>query len=219
MRFTSLLSESITDKHRVHWERLKDSIVTVRDGCLFFDDSPVMFESEFQILEKYASLLLASKKNARVLDVGFGMGIFASTLNSFNISGYVGIELNTLACQRGKKVLSGMNFCNDAMLLNASWQEVVLNIGEFDAILYDTWPPNGYEDNDFRMFVECCKHGLLKENGRFGYVSIGAEFSMYRVKILLEQFKSVHIEQIKLFEKPNHWHHATTCFHIIVASL
>merc|ERR1719350_12085 len=70
-----------------------------RGELLLIDGHPVMSSWEQPYMAKLAQV--ATQKGGRVLEVGFGLGLSATAIQSYNIEEHVIIEANAGVCKRG----------------------------------------------------------------------------------------------------------------------
>lgn len=176
-----------TPVHRTHVDWLRGLPVAVDGEGLRLGSQYVMFFAEDELMRIHAELLLTDLPHAHVLEVGLGLGVFAGQTTGFDLASYTAIEVHpSVAALSQASVLDRL--CVPVTMHIQPWQLVPLTGRSFDAIMYDTWPPDGLADEDFARFIEHVAIPCLRPGGRFSFFYSGSQLSQRRAKVLDEAF-------------------------------
>jgi hypothetical protein len=209
----------ITAEHLSHWNFLSSAKTKVQQGCLMFDDRPVMFEvEEGLITSTLANLFLHNVSISKVLDVGVGLGVFLRSILKCPIKEYSACEINFDSLTYAKELFTASQLPIQGNFYCCPWQSIVLELDSFDFIMYDTWPPDGYGNKDLGIFLKCCKKNLLVPNGSLGTIWIGDEPDFGRIELLNQYFFTVRKYSQLMTSAPPFWHHESLRVNFIVAS-
>ena len=210
---------ALSEAHRRHLAALRGVPAIVDAEGLRIGRQFVMFFAETELMRKHAVRLTAHVERAHLLEVGLGLGVFAEQLTTLNVASYTAIEPHPgVARLAHERVLSG--FPAPAAVLTDPWQQAALPTGAFDAIMYDTWPPDGRADNDFAEFVEHVAIPCLRSGGRFSFFHSGATIGGARREVLDRYFPGWTADPYTMPAAlvPPHWSKPTRDFLIPIAT-
>jgi spermidine synthase len=208
-----------TPTHRRHIDGLRRLPATVDREGLRLGEQYVMFFAEDELMRIHAAALLAGKPGADVLEVGLGLGVFAAQTSGLRPRSYTAIEIHEdVAALTQKSVLDHLGV---PVTVHAQpWQLVPFGQSTYDAIMYDTWPPDGLADDDFARFIEHVALPRLRPGGRLSFFCSGTEIGERRAQILDDAFRSWSVRRYTLpsDRTPRGWTKPTRDFVIPVAT-
>ncbi len=132
---------------------------------------PVMEDWELGYMNKLAQI--TTQNHGQVLELGYGLGLSAKAIQSYEISSHYIIECHPDVIAKCVKDFHQSIGDNRLHLLTGFWQDItpLLTNEIFDGILFDTYPLTEQEihANHFWFFEEAYR--LLKPNGILTYYS------------------------------------------------
>ena len=181
--------EAIIEKEKLDVnseDYLKSELKFEDDKLLDADDNGVMMAWETDIMRRSVDLLLPGlKPGARILNIGFGMGIVDRMFRDTKPLSHHIIEAHPAVLQKLSAPDSdfGSAWNNSApeggkyVVQEGKWQDIVpklLESGEvFDAIYFDTF---GEDYAQLKLFFSEYVVGLMDPEGRFGFFNgLGAD--------------------------------------------
>lgn len=110
---------------------------------------------------------VACRNGGRVLEVGFGLGLSATAIQSHDIEEHIIIEANEGVIARGQEWAKEQP--HKVTFIKGLWQDVVASLPDdsLDGVLYDTYPLNKEEQHDHQfkfikeVFAKVKKTGVL----------------------------------------------------------
>ena len=163
-------------------EDWKTAPAVLADGKLTILGHPVMEDWEAPYMEMLAGI--ATRNGGVVLEVGFGLGLSATRIQSYPIERHLIIEGNADMFKR-LQAFAG-NAKRPVEPLFGLWQDVAptLPAESLDGLLFDAYPLTADELRNQLYFFEHA-HRLLKRGGIFTYYSEEAsDFSPHHLQLL-----------------------------------
>lgn len=210
---------TLTTIHEDHLATLRGMPAVIDSEGLRIGQQYVMFFAEAALMRRHVTLLVDGVHRPDVLEVGLGLGVFAKQLISVGVNSYTAVEpLDQVARLARHRVL--WEYGDSATVLTAPWQLLTLPTDAYDAIMYDTWPPEGYADADFAQFVEQVAMRCLRPGGRFSFFHSGDALGPARRAVLDRHFATWTTAPytMPLPEAPAHWTKPTRDFLVPIAT-
>jgi spermidine synthase len=209
----------LDDVHVRHLEALRSLDAAVTSQGLELGSQYVMFFAEAELMRLHARHLVDGVAQPDVLEVGIGLGVFAEQLASVGVGSYTAVEAHPDVADIARtRVLSAYPAPTD--LVVQPWQLTAFPPESFDAIMYDTWPPDGCADSDFAVFVETVAMRCLRPGGRLSFFSSGSTLSDTRRQVMERHFAEVKTWSYSLAPEdvPPSWTKPTADFVIPIAT-
>jgi spermidine synthase len=159
------MNKLLTSKHINFYDNFNKNDISLVDDNLFIGNENIVNINQQEIMQEYAKVITSNKTN-RVLEIGYGLGIFSNELLKYNIGEYVIIEAHPKLCNIARQ--NNINSDN-ILIIEGLWQDNIYNIGMFDAIFYDATCPDGEAVNDLIKFIDIAFNKLLNEKGIFSF--------------------------------------------------
>lgn len=157
---------------------LEEKLTYTDDGRLLDSQGrAVMMEWEREIMKESAEVIC--QNGGRVLNIGFGMGIIDSYIQSHNVDSHWIIEAHSDVIS--KMADDGWLDREEVTVVCKKWQDALRFLPKFDGIYFDTWNDSGMEELLIPRLPE-----LLKLNGVFSYW--GHHPDLAKQKKLFERF-------------------------------
>ncbi|MCP3804685.1 class I SAM-dependent methyltransferase [Allokutzneria sp. A3M-2-11 16] len=184
-------------------------------GADYSDSSQLLIEGQ-QVMQDWEHPLMrklaenACQSRGDILEVGFGMGISAGYVQACGVRSHTIIEINKGVAERFEDWRAQRPGA-DIRLAFGGWQDVIDDLGQFDGILYDTYPTN--EDEFVKtlgpkvvtlaanFFPAAAAH--LRPGGTFSYYTNEIDsLSRAHQRLLLEHFSSFEVELVRDLHPP-----------------
>lgn len=177
----------------------------------------VMYFSERGLMRRHAELLLSRSCDSDILEVGYGLGIFAQETVGLGVKSHTIVEVHPVLAERARQWQAGLPHLERVRIIHSSWQDSLPGLAQYDAIMYDAGSPPRYGDYDFRFFVEVVCGLKLKPRGRFSFWSYGKTLASSRERLLHAHFRSVETHDFRMESVPASWGREGSDFTIVVA--
>lgn len=186
---------------------LSKSSAYYNDDQLIIDGQQVMHNWAYPIMVAMANIV--AETHGDVLEIGFGMGFSSSHIQNIGVKSHTIIECNN-------DVIEAFNQWKqqfpdrDIRLVRGKWQDVVDQLGTFDAIIFDTYP---LSEDEFLKYivldVTFAAHffekaaSLLRPGGVFTYYTNEIDsFSRRHQRKLFQYFSSITLQVVEQLEPP-----------------
>lgn len=212
------MSVVLDDAHIRHLDGLRAQPVVIDGQGLRLGDTYVMFAAEAALMAEHAGRLVGDRPGADVVEVGLGLGVFAEQLAARHPGSYLAVEPHPgvagLVTPKVRSLLS----CPVTVFVQP-WQALDLTPCSVDAIMYDTWPPDGHADADFAEFVERVTVPALRPGGRFSFFHSGSVLPAARASVLERHFSRWNTTSFRLppDQAPAAWTKPTLDFLVPIA--
>jgi len=118
-----------------------ESDIIFRDDKITFLGAPskeleIMMSWEDPIMKKHVEFLC--ENGGDILEIGFGMGISANYIQSYNPKSHTIIEIHPQILEKANAWAEDKSNVN---ILEGDWFDVLPSLGKFDGIFYDTFGP------------------------------------------------------------------------------
>lgn len=214
-----MTTKTLSEVHQRHIAALRDQPAVVDSEGLRIGSQYVMFFAEAELMREHVTRLTEGFARPNVLEVGLGLGVFATQLSKREIGSYTAIEPHPgVALMARTRVIDTLDA--PARVYIDPWQLVTLPTGVFDAIMYDTWPPDGHADSDFTEFVVDVAVRCLRPGGRFSFFHSGTSIGPARRNVLDRYFAqwTAYPRAMPAEQTPHHWTKPSREFLIPIAT-
>lgn len=207
---TARPSELITERHERYFRRTAQASVGLDQHGLLIDGEYVMFYAERELMRRHAKKLVAPRVTD-LLEVGFGLGVFAQEANLLAPRSYACVELHPAVAAYASHMLRP--FSHPCVVLDGAWQEALAeHPATYSSVMLDDLSPEGYEADDFVNFVVEVIPTVLCPGGTFSFFCCGA-LDDRRSSALESVFDEVSVERCSLADKlPSEWPMSTDWF-------
>jgi amino acid adenylation domain-containing protein len=178
------------------------------DGSqLTIEGQQVMQAWEQPLMKAMADLVGGPSRD--VLEIGFGMGIAATLLQDTSVRSHSIVECNDDVI-RALEQWSRQYPDRNIRIVRGRWQDVWQSLGEYDGVLFDTYPTSEEEFRDAVLenitFAESfipVGHRLLRPGGILTYYTNEIDsFSRRHQRLVLDHFSSVALSVVKSLSPP-----------------
>jgi spermidine synthase len=203
--------------HRRHLATLRAQPAVIDAEGLRIGGQYVMFFAEADLMRQHAHHLIAGVPRPDVLEVGLGLGVFAEQIAHLKVGSYTAVEPHRDVARLAQQRI--LRDFGHATVITEPWQLTTLPPDAYDAIMYDTWPPDGHADSDFAAFVEHVAIPCLRPGGKFSFFHSGSAFNDARGRVLDRFFAvwTAYPYTMPVEQTPAHWTKPTRDFVVPIA--
>jgi len=188
------------------WE---SSAAAHNPGELIIQGQQVMQAWERPLMQRMAAVV--AHRGGDVLEVGFGMGISASFILDAGVRSYTVIECNDGVIENFERWRQ-RHPQTEIRLVRGRWQDVAQQLGEYDGILFDTYPLSQEEyirnEVNGRPYTHAGEFfplaaAKLRPGGAFTYFSCEIDsLSRGHQRLLLRHFDSFKVSVVRGLAPP-----------------
>jgi guanidinoacetate N-methyltransferase len=166
-------------------------------------DEQIMEDWQLPLMEAMAAI--AARSGGDVLEVGFGLGVSATSMQQHGVRSHTIIDCNPSVIERYGRWRDAYPE-RDIRMVPGLWQDVIGQLGQFDAIFFHTYALDEDESVELlarsvtfaaNFFPAAAEH--LRSGGVFTYLT-GEIDSLSRAhqRLLLDRFSSFRVQRIPL---------------------
>jgi len=197
--------ELVNSAHQAYWISWIECLSTIDNEGLKVGDRYCIFFAERMLMQKHARQLLAESNNLDVLEIGFGLGLFAEEASAIGVKSHTIVELHPEIANRARVWGSTTPNPDSIEIINLPWQLMMGSHRKFDAIMLDANSPNGFLNSDFENFIDqfCPRH--LRPGGLLTFFNNGTFVTPEKEGVLARSFTPCQRSIHKLQSVPVHW--------------
>ena len=170
--------------------------VSWSDEVVKVGDSPIMYAWERPLMEAYAAHLC--RPDVDLLEIGFGMGIFAEAAARRGVRSHTIVEPHPQILPRAHAFAGDGG---DAVrVLGDYWQRCQDQLGTYDAIFYDSYSPADTRLDDLRAFFALAAARLLRPDGLLAFWVPGSTLGEPIQAAALASFDSLSLTAVRDLE-------------------
>lgn len=158
----------------------------------------IMYRAEEGLMQFTAKFLLNNKNNLDVLEIGYGLGIFAEAVQDIGFKTYTTVEIHPELIQKAKHWKDTVNNDQKIKIVEDAWQNSLDSFSKYDCIMYDSCPPPGYDEKDFDNIINVICKFFLKKGGRFSFFCSGVEIKRSRLELINSYFDNIKVMKYTL---------------------
>lgn len=206
----------IFPEHELFWKQWIEKKCVIDSEGLKIGDDYLMFFAERELMRKHAGMLIGNNRKKNLLEIGYGLGIFSEEAFAVGVNSYTIIEIHPELIKRAKNWRETLIDPDKVKIISKPWQLSLNLLKKYDAIMYDSCPPPGWDNIDFKYLIEILCKDHLKDGGLFSYFNIGPSVDPERAKILENYFRRIAVLQYEIKVIPQNWSLPTDQFLVAV---
>jgi guanidinoacetate N-methyltransferase len=134
----------------------------------------------------------ATRNRGRILEIGFGLGISADCVMEFGCDEYVIIEAHPTIAAKARAWAEEQS--THVSVVEDFWQNVILTLGQFDGIIFDTYPMREEEKSKNHFpFIPVARRILRPEGVCTYYSDETRQFRPDHLQLILDNFDRVEL--------------------------
>lgn len=194
----------LSDAHDQHFRTLVRSAVQLDQHGMIMNGSYAMLYAEQELMYRHA-VGLVEPDRTDLLEIGFGLGVFAQEANLLGLRSYTCVELHPAVASFARHLLRPFS-SHPCSILEGAWQKVLAgSTRSYDAVMLDPTSPMGHGHDDFVRLVRDVLPSILRPGGRFSFFCCG-DLNPDRGSAIEDVFAEVRVERVSLAERlPPHW--------------
>jgi protein arginine N-methyltransferase 2 len=158
-------------------------------------DAPITYGWERPLMEAYAELLCAPDRD--LLEIGFGMGLFAEAAAARGLRSHTIVEPHPQILPRAHAFAARDG---RVRVVADYWQRCLEGLGRFDAIFYDSWSPVETRLDDMGAFFAQAAGQLLRAGGQLAFWVPRSTLGEAMQAVALARFDSLSLTAVRDLE-------------------
>lgn len=181
------------DASRTFFDAWASAPVSWGEDVVRVGDAPIMYAWERPLMDAYAAALCRPDRD--LLEIGFGMGIFAEAAARRGVKSHTIVEPHPEILPRAHEFAAR---CGDSVRVVADyWQRCQLELATYDAIFYDSWSPAETRLDDLGAFFTLAAVRLLRSDGLLAFWVPGATLGEEVQATALARFDSLSLTAVR----------------------
>ncbi|HEU5055409.1 MAG TPA: class I SAM-dependent methyltransferase [Kofleriaceae bacterium] len=170
--------------------------VSWSDEVVRVGDAPIMYGWERPLMEAYAEAICRPDRD--LLEIGFGMGIFAEAAARRGLRSHTIVEPHPEILPRAHAFAATGG--GRVQVIADYWQRCQLELATYDAIFYDSWSPEETRLDDLRAFFTLAAIRLLRPGGLLAFWVPGSTLGEAMQAVALARFDSLSLTAVRGLE-------------------
>ncbi|MEY2632396.1 MAG: hypothetical protein RIR00_1050, partial [Pseudomonadota bacterium] len=162
------------------------------EGHWTLNDVPVAYEWQIPLWVEFASRLNISGR--RLVEIGYGMGLFSKVATRFAAKKHIIIEAHPLIAYEARQRISEDEL-KSTYVIEQLWQDSLSRQQECDAIMYDAFSVLGEKYTDLDKLC-CIASNILAQDGAIGFFCAKPFFEERKISIIDKYFEDVTVYKV-----------------------
>lgn len=155
----------ISNPHKRYQKYLQEKL-QIKEKGIFIGNERIVAYGQERIMELYAEIVINKKRSPRILEVGFGGGLFAKALEKYKVKEHIIVDCHPQVCSLAEEMFGKEKHIK---IIQKFWQDLNCDIGKFDGVFYDVSVINGNALEELLDFIDYAFQRLLVCNGVFSF--------------------------------------------------